>query len=108
MKHKLLSLVALASALFMSTSAKAQSWTEPAVVDPAIGEIAAPADGGVYFLYNEATDLYLGAGNDWGTHVVATTVNEAYPATFWNESIGLSSSQAHALPIQLAKAESGN
>ena len=108
MKHKLLSLVALAGALFMSTSAKAQSWTEPVVVDPAIGEATAPADGGIYFLYNEATDLYLGAGNDWGTHVVATTVNEAYPATFWNENIGLSSSQAHALPIQLAKAESGN
>lgn len=107
MKQKLLSLIALAGAMFMSTGAMAQ-WTEPVEVVPAIGDVAAPEDGGVYFLYNEATDLYLGAGNDWGTHVVATTVNDSYPATFWNENIALSSSQAHALPIKLTKTEGGN
>ncbi len=113
MKHKLLSLFALAGAMFMSTSAMAQSWTEPVAVEPAMGAAAEPEDGGVYFLYNAATDLYVGAGNNWGTHVVATTVSDAFPAVFWDQAIALSGAgdamgSGQALPIHLTKLESGN
>ncbi len=112
MKHKLLSLVALAGALFMSTSAMAQ-WAEPEAVEPAMGAATTPEDGGVYFLYNPATNLYVGAGNHWGTHVVATTVSDAYPAVFWDQSIALSGAgdamgNGQALPITLTKNEAGN
>ncbi len=113
MKHKLLSLFALAGAMFMSTSAMAQSWTEPVAVEPAMGAAAEPEDGGVYFLYNAATDLYVGAGNNWGTHVVATTVSDAFPATFWNEAIALGGAgdamgSGQALPIHLTKTDDGS
>ena len=112
MKHKLLSLLALAGATLMSTSAMAQ-WTEPAVVEPALGEATTPEDGGVYFIYNPATDLYLGAGNNWGTHVVATTISDAYPAIFWDQAIALSGGETdqgtgQALAMKLTKLESGN
>lgn len=112
MKHKLLSILALAG-MFVSTSAMAQSWTEPEAVEPAMGEATTPADGGVYFLYNEATNLYVGAGNNWGTHVVATTVSDAFPAVFWDQAIALSGTgdamgNGQALPITLTKLENGN
>ena len=112
MKHKLLSILALAG-MFVSTSAMAQSWTEPVAVEPAMGEATTPADGGVYFLYNEATNLYVGAGNNWGTHVVATTVSDAFPAVFWDQAIALSGAgdamgNGQALPITIKKLENGN
>ena len=33
-----------------------------------------PANNGIYYLYNEETDLFLSRGNDWGTQAVANPV----------------------------------
>ncbi|MBR4533585.1 MAG: hypothetical protein IKO85_03445, partial [Bacteroidaceae bacterium] len=113
MKQKLLSLVALAGAMFMSTSAWAID--PPTEVEPAFTtNWVAPEDGGVYFLYNVGADQYLGAGNHWGTHTVTATYEEegVIPLYFWDAGVGLSgaSDQMGAgmiLPIQLTQTEDG-
>ena len=113
MKQKLLSLVALAGAMFMSTSAWAID--PPTEVEPAFTtNWVAPEDGGVYFLYNVGADQYLGAGNHWGTHTITATYEEGgmIPLWFWDAGVGLSgaSDQMGAgmiLPIQLTQTEDG-
>lgn len=115
MKQKLLSLVALAGAMFMSASAWAVD--PPVEVEPAYTtEWATPEDGGVYFLYNVGADQYLGAGNHWGTHVVTATVSDESLATvyYWDAGIALSGGSADmnvcvgVLPVQLTKTEDGS
>lgn len=81
MKHKLLSLLALAGAMFMSVSASA--WDEPTKpATPALPEMpsfsgnwATPEDGGTYYIYNVGTGQFLGAGQDWGTRAITTLEN---------------------------------
>lgn len=115
MKQKLLSLVALAGAMFMSASAWAVD--PPVEVEPAYTtEWATPEDGGVYFLYNVGADQYLGAGNHWGTHVVTATVSDESMATvyYWDAGIALSGGSSDmnvcvgVLPVQLTKTEDGS
>ena len=114
MKQKLLSLFALAGAMFMSTSAWAID--PPEEVEPAFTtEWVAPEDGGVYFLYNVGADQYLGAGNHWGTHVVTATVSDesSTQVYFWDAGIALSGGSSDmntcvgVLPIKLTKTEDG-
>lgn len=72
MKHKYVSLFALACAMFVSTGAMAQ-WAEPE-------EPAKPTEAGElvndnsYFLRNVGAAQYLTAGNDWSTKL-SLTVN---------------------------------
>lgn len=70
MKHKLLSLIALAGAMFMSTGAFAQ-WTEP--VEPtkptAAGEFAVDKN---FFIRNVGAGQYVTAGNSWSTQLSLT------------------------------------
>ena len=115
MKQKLLSLVALAGAMFMSASAWAVD--PPVEVEPAYTtDWVAPEDGGVYFLYNVGADQYLGAGNHWGTHVVTATVSDESLATvyYWDAGIALSGGSSDmnvcvgVLPVQLTKTEDGS
>ena len=114
MKQKLLSLFALAGAMFMSASAWAVD--PPTEVDPAYTtDWVAPEDGGVYFLYNVGADQFLGAGNHWGTHVVTATVSEesSTQVFFWNDGIALSGGAEDmnvcvgVLPVKLTKTEDG-
>ena len=79
MKQKLLSLIALAGAMFMSTSAWA--WDEPAKpVAPTTyptmpqyeGTWVTPHDDGIYYIYNVGTGQFLGCGQDWGTRAITT------------------------------------
>ncbi len=116
MKQKLLSLIALAGAMFMSTSAWAVD--PPEEVEPAYTtDWVAPEDGGVYFLYNVGADQYLGAGNHWGTHVVTATVSESEESSaqvyFWDAGISLGGGSndmnvcVGVLPVQLTKTEDG-
>ena len=80
MKHKLLSLIALAGAMFMSTGAFAQ---DALVADPVkpikpaypavTSEWVTPEAGGTYYIYNVGSGQFLGCGNDWGTRAVTTT-----------------------------------
>ena len=113
MKQTLLYLIALASAVCMSTTAWAID--PPTEVEPAFTtNWVAPEDGGVYFLYNVGADQYLGAGNHWGTHTITATYEEGgmIPLWFWDAGVGLSgaSDQMGAgmiLPIQLTQTEDG-
>ncbi len=72
MKHKYFSLLALISAMTVSTGAMAQ-WEKPtypkAPAAPAeyTGDWATPESGGQYYLYNVGTGLFLGGGQTWGT-----------------------------------------
>lgn len=75
MKQKLLSLIALAGAMFMSVSVSA--WDEPVAPSaPAMpsfsGNWVAPEDGNTYYIYNVGTGQFLGCGFDWGTRAVTT------------------------------------
>lgn len=71
MKHKYLSLIALAGAMFMSTNL--QAWDDPvpptAPAPPATytGDWATPESGGQYYIYNVGAGLFLGGGQTWGT-----------------------------------------
>ena len=75
MKHYLLSLMALASAMFTSASAWAQTEL-PDPVRPTFPEIESnwvtPTTGGSYYIYNVGSGQFLGCGNDWGTRAVTT------------------------------------
>ncbi len=70
MKHKLLSMIALVGAMFMSTGAFAQ-WTEP--VEPtkptAAGEFAVDKN---FFIRNVGAGQYVTAGNSWSTQLSLT------------------------------------
>lgn len=73
MKHKLLSLFALAGAMLASASVWAQDeptskWADP--VKPSFtfpGDWATPEIGGKYYIYNVGSGLFLGGGQTWGT-----------------------------------------
>ena len=114
MKKKLLSLIALAGAMFMSTSAWAIE--PPTEVEPSFDPTGwvAPEDGGVYFLYNVGAEQYLGAGNHWGTHTITAPYEEEgmIPLYFWDAGVGLSGGSNQLgtgmiLPIILTKTEDG-
>ncbi len=114
MKHKLLSIFTLVSAMFMSASVWAYDAPEE-VIPSYTTDWTAPENGGVYFLYNVGADQYLGAGNNWGTHVVTATVGEKSEAEvfYWNVNITLSASSDQTnyccgiLPIILTQNEDG-
>ena len=111
MKHQLLSLLAFACTVTYSASAWAID--EPQEVTPTHypTEWATPEDGGIYFLENVGLSKYVGAGNDWGTHVVTITPGTGddpiYPVNYWNGSISLSPGSTYILPVTLSKAENG-
>lgn len=71
MKQKLLSLVALAGAMFMSASAWAQ-WTEPAA--PTLEETNASAieSGKSYFIKNVGAGQFITGSNSWSTQISLT------------------------------------
>ncbi len=78
MKHKLLSLLALTSAMCMSTSVMAQEFVEPVkptapVREAFDGTWVAPEVGKTYYIYNTGAAQFIGAGRDWGTRTVTTT-----------------------------------
>lgn len=112
MKHKLLSLVALAGAMFTSVSAWAVD--PPTEVEPGYTtDWTAPQDGGVYFIYNVGADQFLGAGNNWGTHVVTAAEEDGViPLYYWDAGVALSGGQSDMnvgmiLPMKLTKTENG-
>ena len=73
MKHKLLSLVALAGAMFMSTSVCAQSkWDAP--VKPDLNEVNVEnvQAGKVYYVKNVGAGQFLAGGGAWATQAVFT------------------------------------
>lgn len=85
MKHKLLSLFALAGAMFMSASVWAQSWEAPVkpddpVRDPFPGTWVTPTAGGQYYIYNVGAAQFMGCGRDWGTRTITTNDSIVSPA----------------------------
>lgn len=110
MKHYLLSMVALTGAMFVSTSAWAVE--PPQEVVPAYTEDwTTPADGGVYFIYNVGAAQFLGAGNNWGTHVVTATPEvDVVPVYYWNDAVAFageasSMNTGMILPFKLTKTD---
>ena len=91
MKHKLLSTLALACAMFAGSSAFA--WDAPTtpsfpVLSSFSGNFVAPENGNSYYIYNVGTGQFLGCGQDWGTRAVTT--NEALvtlDGPQWNAAI---------------------
>lgn len=81
MKHNLRSLMALASAVFMSTSVFAQTeLADPvAPVKPSFPAVesdwVAPVAGESYYIYNTGSGQFLGMGQDWGTRSIVTNAN---------------------------------
>ncbi|MBR4243754.1 MAG: hypothetical protein IKR98_07705 [Bacteroidaceae bacterium] len=71
MRKKLLSLVALAGAMFVSTSAFAQ-WAEPTA--PALQEVNATEveSGKAYFIKNVGAGQFITGANDWSTKISLT------------------------------------
>ena len=72
MKHKLLSVVALAGAMFASTSAFAQ-WAEP--TPPELNEVNAASveSGHSYYIKNVGAGQFITGGNSWSTQISLTT-----------------------------------
>ena len=72
MKHKLLSLFALAGAMFMSTSVWAQKWDAP--VKPTLNEVNAEevVSGKTYYFKNVGAGQFLTGGNSWATQASFT------------------------------------
>jgi len=108
MKHKLLSLFALAGAMFMSTSV----WAFDPPVKPTAAPLVYPVEsdawvapevGGTYYIYNVGTGQFLGAGNDWGTRCVttATATGIAEPN---GSTINLATNVSHILPFTIEEA----
>ena len=69
MKHKYVSLFALACAMFVSTGAMAQ-WTEPE--QPGTPDPVEFVAGGTYFVRNVGAGQFLTYGNAWGTQISLT------------------------------------
>jgi len=107
MKHKLLSLFALAGAMFMSASVWAQSWeppvkpAEPVRVAPDVPWVA-PEAGKTYYVYNVGAGQFMGAGRDWNTRVV-TTADSVVLLTQSAVAVG-STKYNYALPFTLEDA----
>ena len=113
MKHKLLSLFALAGAMLMSTSVWAQSkWeapvqpTEP-VRAPFEGEWVTPTAGNSYYIYHVGAAQFMGAGRDWGTRTVTTNDSIVSPTgtkAVHNQST--SNTKNFAIPYSISTADS--
>lgn len=79
MKQRLLSLMALVSAMFTSTSALAQTELPDPVKPTApvreafTGAWTTPTAGKTYYIYNVAATQFMGAGRNYGTRTIATT-----------------------------------
>ncbi|MCR5820631.1 MAG: hypothetical protein K6F94_06785 [Bacteroidaceae bacterium] len=110
MKKKLLSLIALSGAMFMSTSAFAQ-WAEP--VKPSQpstqyeGTWAAPVDSGQYYIYNVGAGMFLGGGQTWGTRAIIlmdSVVSVSQDAAKINNVSGNTTAN-YVLPFMLTKDE---
>ena len=75
MKHYLLSLMALTTAMFTSASAWAQTEL-PDPVRPTFPEVegnwVTPEAGGTYYIYNVKAGQFLGTGRDYGTRAITT------------------------------------
>lgn len=71
MRHKLLSLIALVGAMFMSTGAFAQ-WTAP--IKPTLGDNNASAveSGKTYYFKNVGAGQFLAGGGNWATQAMFT------------------------------------
>lgn len=84
MKHKLLSMLALAGAMFTSASA----WGIDPPVKPAEpvrapfeGTWVTPTAGGQYYIYNVGAAQFMGAGRNWGTRTVTTNDSIVSPVS---------------------------
>ncbi|MCR4993854.1 MAG: DUF5013 domain-containing protein, partial [Bacteroidales bacterium] len=107
MKHKLLSLLALAGAMCMSTGAMAWDYpTMPAALEaPATydGTWATPTADGQYYIYNVGTGLFLGGGQTWGTRGIAlcdsVVLTSQEPVTINNTSGNTTAN--YVLPFEL-------
>lgn len=75
MKHYLLSLMALTTAMFTSASAWAQTELPDPVLSPfpeVEGNWVTPEAGGTYYIYNVKAGQFLGTGRDYGTRAITT------------------------------------
>lgn len=92
MKHKLLSLLALAGAMCLSTSVWAQDeeptfvskWADPVKPTEPVrgayeGSWVTPVAGKNYYIYNVGASQFMGCGRDWGTRTIATVDSIASP-----------------------------
>lgn len=73
MKHKLLSLIALAGAMFMSASAFAFDKPVKPQAPQYEGTWVTPEVDGTYYIYNVGAGQFLGCGQDWGTRAITTS-----------------------------------
>ena len=108
MKHKLLSMLALAGAMFTSTSV----WALDPPVKPSATPLVYPVEsdawvtpevGGTYYIYNVGTGQFLGAGNDWGTRCVTTAETNGI-VTPNGSTITLAANVSHILPFTIEEA----
>lgn len=111
MKHKLLSLFALAGAMFMSASVWAQDeptpskWPDP--VKPSStysGTFVAPEAGKIYYIYNVGAAQFLGAGRSYGTRAVVTSTNVV---TTEQPAVTLATNVDYILPWALSSENGG-
>ena len=72
MKQKYLSLIALASAMCMSTSAWAQ-WDEPTAPELEIKNAASVEAGKTYYIMNVGAEQFITGANSWSTQVSLTS-----------------------------------
>lgn len=111
MKQKLLSLLALAGAMFMSASAF--GWDDPvkptAPAPPAkyTGNWVAPESGGKYYIYNEGAALFLGGGQTWGTRgiVLCDSVVLVDQAPVQINNVSGNTTANYVLPFELVETE---
>lgn len=101
MKHKLLSLIALAGAMFMSASAFAFDKPVKPQAPQYEGTWVTPEAGGTYYIYNVGAGQFLGCGNDWGTRAVVTLENLQKVGA---SSFNVSGNSNHILPFTVAEA----
>ncbi len=73
MKHKLLSLIALAGAMFMSASAFAFDKPVKPQAPQYEGTWVTPQADSTYYIYNVGAAQFLGCGQDWGTRAITTS-----------------------------------
>ena len=108
MKHKLLSLFALAGAMLASASVWAQDepkWPDPVKPTTPLrpsfnGDWVEPQAGNTYYIYNVGAAQFMGCGRDWGTRTITTTDSIVSPA---GSTINHATDKNFALPFTIAK-----
>ena len=106
MKHKLLSLFALAGAMLASASVWAQEeptpskWADPVkpVYPQYEGTWVDPEVNGIYYIYNVGAAQFLGTGQDWGTRSI-TTITQIVKTT--DATFGVSANKNALIPYKV-------